>query len=449
MSLTYSFIDYDLINNEIQQVLENFKIPSNWSEILNFTDSFTTENFNKYWNPIAQTVSETNFYFDTPIHLIHYNSDFTLRDVRRVYRAYCQTVDIGSKYTLLHYINHYKPWPDKVIRQVLTLQDLLPPESYIFIDLHDIDYFKAKFLNNITMIMDVIDKDNVLRGDYLLVIWYKLYGSISLSDNMFKSNNIPIVSITDAIKTGYKKLVSSNKNPSWSLLSKLSSYPISYQNSTFISAWLSRNVVSNYWLLHTKIDWVGLLPRILQRFDNFNDGISILGIMNSTIESNPSQQQAHKIIDRNPIRNAFCKIEKFLKKHFHLDKNAKFKHCQSHSKVVLNEGLPMIGLDLSRYSNAILNLMFDNIQNGTHNGVSRDTFTSFIIQSSFSGFSSKKTKLSSRDILKFGLDEGLLNKNFLIPSASVETEFRENELLFKSYDVDTLFSRGGILYRLP
>lgn len=243
------------------------------------------ENIDKIISPLSETV----FYFEKPIHLVQYlhtydladalsvnqecynesnmnNSNskdndterkttgcrehvsndgsnrryqITLHDIRRIQRAYIQTVDMKNIYTLLHWIPFMKPWPKSIREASNTLHDLLPENSYFPIDSHDLQFFKTNIIRNESIQISMVDQNGDIKVEFLIAVWRSM---VAYRTQVIESSGHDI-NVPALLEKG---------------LDFMSSYVINSQNRYV-------NISYNYWVMDARIEWIGTLSNIFNK----------------------------------------------------------------------------------------------------------------------------------------------------------------------------------------
>lgn len=394
-------IDYEKINNEIEKIIDSFRIPTSWYDFKNQWNK-ATDNAEKLSQTVSTNVyqfvnklSETNFYFDKSNYIIHYFDviDMKLSDIQRIYRLYSQSVDMNTNYTSLLFVKSYHPYPKIASDNIQSIQDLLPDKNYIIYDYESLDkYFPSSFVESIKF-------DNAWMMESLVALWHQQEFSNSWIDSCRSNTENQCHSKPDGTL--------------WSdVFEKYLSHFTGTTTKTF------------YWLIQNHIEWVASLPRILQILDNSGNS-DVLGF---GICDNVPRQINNSISEESLLKTVMKSIWTSS------SNNSSSTNCSDYHPSIL------------RFSDEALIGIIDTITNNKFTNARNQTLSSFV---------SKNYNLTSSDITEYGLSNNLLGKDFSnvmnnseIKECEIEifNDYRSNQQRFASFDSDGFYSLGGILY---
>ena len=414
-------LNYDKINNEIQQLVEKFKIPASWNDLememkWNMAKDIAKE---KIQNVIIPELIEKKLFFSKSIRFIHFVDDLKVdvSDIQRIFRAYKQITDSGSEYILVHFISSYLPYQSRLtIQNINTLNELLSPQQYIQLNFNDFDDFKSSLLRNSSINIEIYDKNSILRKDILLLLLkHKLLGS-----NLKSIKNEENYSLN-------------------SFIEKFSQYFRWKHNQS------SFNHIDQTWMFDVKVEWIGQLPMIMHRLDSqTGDYLGLQQIGRNTM-NNPDTWKLfdHKYIQE--IIHSFLNQTKQQNVSIYDYLSALWINYQLTGK--LNNQFDKFNDKIGRYSDKLIELLIEQLSNTTNVCENDENLALCTIQ---------QYNLRYRDILPMCLSDSLLGNDFQdednvhYPKLNCSTEtikdYDDRLSEFLSHDLDGLEFNPGTLY---
>jgi hypothetical protein len=447
-----SNVYYDRINAEINTLLEKYKTYS-WKEFYEiWSESLSKEKIKEKIDKFFTPLAETSFYFDNPINLIQYldsSTEVTLHDVRRIFKAYNQAIDMKNTYVLLHWIPYYQPWPKHIDRIVSILVDLLPSTVYVIIDAHDIESFTNHYVNFTAISPNILDPVGNIRADYLLALWKSRVSGYSYEQTSMtqyqepSSSNLMDFRFQELIERGYD------------FYSRSAINFFSYTNSS-----------REYWLMDARVEWIGLLPRILQRIDTLyaanpltgkdKSRYHYLGLQLPSCEQLPDDEVTHEASRQNDTGTnpLLAQLLELLDKY-------ETTWLGAHLKSLLSAMLPphqMIPMHqyydpiLSRYSDPLLSQLVTAIRNKTQLLQEDGSLSIILAQTNGWRYEDIRQPAISMALLAYDFEAESNCKSTNSDSsdacdAELHAEYVEYEAAFSNYDIDAKHSHGGKLYR--